>query len=273
MTGTTAEHPMMGPGRGRLAGKVAIVTGADSGIGRAAARLFAREGAKVVAMDVNEWGEPRVDQLIEQDGNQAVFVRGDVTSAADWNRALQAALDSYGDLHVLFNNAGGGVRKPFHELTDDEWRFVVNLNLHGTYNGIRAVLPHFRGRGRGNIVNTASSLGVLASPQYTAYCSTKAAIIMMTRQLAMDYGPGVRVNCICPGPTMTRRYRGYPPRAQETAELTEESLTQRGESVTGLRRAARPEEIAYAALFLASDESSFVTGHALVVDGGQTLDA
>jgi 3-oxoacyl-[acyl-carrier protein] reductase len=267
------EHPMMGAGLGRLTGKVAIVTGADSGIGRAAARLFAREGAKVVAMDVNEWGEPRIDQLIGQDEGEGLFLRGDVTSPGDWSRAVQAALDTFGDLHILFNNAGGGVRKPFHELTDDEWNFVVNLNLHGTYNGVRAVLPHFRSRGVGNIVNTASSLGVLASPQYTAYSSTKAAIIMMTKQLAMDYGPGIRVNCICPGPTMTRRYRGYPPQAQETSELTDEALARRGDSVKGLHRAARPEEVAYAALFLASDESSFVTGHALVVDGGQTLDA
>jgi 3-oxoacyl-[acyl-carrier protein] reductase len=253
---------------------VAIVTAADSGIGRAAARLFAREGAKIVAVDINEWGEPRVDDLIRSDGNEAVFVKGDVTSKGDWDRVVRAALDSFGALNVLFNNAGGGVRKPFHELTDEEWNFVVNLNLHGTYNGIRAVLPHFRSAGSGNIVNTASSLGVLASGEYTAYSTTKAAIIMMTRQLAMDYGPEIRINCICPGPTLTRSYRGFPPRpGREDPAITSEALASRGESVKALHRAAYPEEVAYAALFLASDESSFVTGHALVVDGGQTLDA
>jgi 3-oxoacyl-[acyl-carrier protein] reductase len=267
------EHPVMGSGLGRLDGKVAIVTAADSGIGRAAARLFAREGARVVALDINEWGEPRVDALIRSDGGEAVFVRGDVTSKVDWERAREAALDGFGGLDILFNNAGGGVRKPFHELTDEEWNFVVNLNLNGTYNGIKAVLPHFQHAGAGNIVNTASSLGVLASADYTAYCSTKAAIIMMTRQLAMDYGPEIRVNCICPGPTLTRGYRGFPPKARETGEITPEALASRGGSVRGLHRAAYPEEVAYAALFLASDESSFVTGHALVVDGGQTLDA
>jgi NAD(P)-dependent dehydrogenase (short-subunit alcohol dehydrogenase family) len=267
------EHPMMGAGRGRLEGKVAIVTAADSGIGRAAARLFAREGAKIVALDINEWGEPRVDDLIRKDGNEAVFVKGDVTSKRDWGRVVVAALDNFGGLDILFNNAGGGVRKPFHELTDEEWNFVVDLNLHGTYNGIRAVLPHFRTTGSGNIVNTASSLGVLASAEYTAYSTTKAAIIMMTRQLAMDYGPEVRINCICPGPTLTRSYRGFPPRPREDFAITSETLASRGESVKGLHRGAYPEEVAYAALFLASDESSFVTGHALVVDGGQTLDA
>ena len=267
------EHPVMGAGRGRLEGKVAIVTAADSGIGRAAARLFAREGARVVALDINEWGEPRIDALIHSDGGQAVFVKGDVTSKADWDHALEAALDSFGGLNILFNNAGGGVRKPFHELTDEEWNFVVDLNLHGTYNGVRAVLPHFQRTRGGNIVNTASSLGVLASSEYTAYCSTKAAIIMMTKQLAMDYGPEIRFNCICPGPTLTRGYRGFPPSARGSGEITSEILASRGGSVRGLHRAAYPEEVAYAALFLASDESSFVTGHALVVDGGQTLDA
>src|SRR5438094_6196214 len=183
------EHPTMGPGRGRLEGKVAIVTAADSGIGRAAARLFAREGARILALDINEWGEPRIDTLIKRDGGEAMFLRGDVTSPADWAEAVDAAVDTFGGLDILFNNAGGGVRKPFHELTDEEWNFVVDLNLHGTYNGIKAVLPHFQHAGMGNIVNTASSLGVLASADYTAYCSTKAAIIMMTKQLAMDYGP------------------------------------------------------------------------------------
>jgi 3-oxoacyl-[acyl-carrier protein] reductase len=267
------EHTRMGPGRGRLADKVAIVTAADSGIGRAAARLFAREGAKVVALDINEWGEPRIDRLIAGDGGQALYIKGDVTSKGDWDHAVEAAVEAFGGLDILFNNAGGGVRKPFLELTDEEWRFVVELNLHGTYNGIKAVLPYFQRAGRGNIVNTASSLGVLASPEYTAYCSTKAAIIMMTKQLAMDYGPEVRINCICPGPVLTRGYRGYPPQARESGEITEDALAARGGSVKALHRAAYPEEIAYAALFLASDESSFVTGHALVVDGGQTLDA
>ena len=271
MTQPREEHPMMGPGRGRLEGKVALVTGASSGIGRAAARLFAREGAAVVGMDINEWDAPRIDALIAADGNRALYLSGDVTSKDDWALAVRAALDTFGGLHILFNNAGGGVRKPFHELTDEEWNFVVNLNLNGTYNGVKAVLPHFREQGYGSIVNTASSLGVLASPQYTAYSSTKAAIIMMTKQLAIDYGPEVRINCICPGPVLTRSYRGYPPQARDSGVVTSEKLAQRGKDVAALHRAAYPEEVAYTALFLASDEASFVTGHALVVDGGQTV--
>jgi NAD(P)-dependent dehydrogenase (short-subunit alcohol dehydrogenase family) len=267
------EHPLMGPGLGRLSGRVAIVTGVDSGIGRAASRLFAREGAKVVCVDVLESGQPRVDLLIKEDGGQAVFLRGDVSRRVDCDAMVQAALDAYGDLDILFNNAGTGIRKRIHELTDEEWDFVEGVNLKGMFNGVRAALPHFLGRGQGNIISTASSFGILATDEYPGYCATKAAIVNLTRQIAIDYGPGVRANCVCPGPTATPRFRGFPPEPRFPGGMTDEQWVAMGQSVKALRRAARPEEIAYAALFLASDESSFVTGHALVVDGGQTIDA
>ena len=145
---------------------------------------------------------------------------------------------------------------------------MVDTNLTGMYHGVRAALGHFLKTGHGNIVATASSFGVIATHRYPAYCATKAAIVNLTRQLSVDYGPGIRVNCVCPGPTDTARVREYPPRPRD---LSEEDKARAGERVWGLKRLARPEEIAYAVLFLASDESSFVTGHALVVDGGQTI--
>lgn len=182
------EHPRMTEGRGRLAGKVAAVTAADSGIGRASARLFAREGAKVVCADVAERGEPRVDRLIESDGGEARFVLGDVSRKAACEEVVGTAIAEFGGLDVLFLNAGTGVRRKIHEMTDEEWDHVVQLNLNGVYHGVRAALPHFMERGSGNIVITASSLGVLASPRYPAYSATKAALINLTRQLAVDYG-------------------------------------------------------------------------------------
>ena len=241
------EHPGLMKGLGRREGKVAIVTGANSGIGRATARIFGREGAKVVCCDIQESTTPRVDRLVEQDGGQAVFLQVDVTLQADWDRMIGTALERFGDLDILFNNAGGGVRKKIHEFTDDEWNFVVNLNLNTIFLGVRADIP--------------------------AYCATKAAVVNLTRLMALDYGPsGIRVNCVCPGATETPRFRGYPPRPT-LDRATDEQRARMASSNRALQRMARPEEIGYGVLFLVSEESSFVTGHALVVDGGQTIDA
>ena len=268
MTNQANEHPRMGAGRDRLQGKIAVVTGADSGIGRATSRLFAREGARVVCVDMAERGEPRVDRLIEADGGEALFLRGDVSRKETCEEMTAAAIERFGGLDVLFLNAGTGVRQKIHEMSDEAWDHVVNLNLYGIYHGVRAALPHFMAQGHGNIVATASSLGVLASPRYPAYSATKAAIINLTRQLAVDYGPDIRVNCVCPGPIDTNRVREYPPRPRPpTAEQREATA----ERVAGLHRMGLAEEVAYCVLFLASDESSYVTGHALVVDGGQTV--
>lgn len=265
------EHPGLGKGLGRIQGRVAIVTGANSGIGRATARLFAREGGKVVCCDLQEEITPRIDKLIEQDGGQAIFLQADVTRQESCDRMVSTALEKFGDLDILYNNAGAGVRKLIHEHTDDEWNFVINLNVNALFRGVRAVIPHFLKKGRGNIVNTASTFGLLASGQYPGYCATKAAIVNLTREMALDYGPkGIRVNCVCPGAIETPRFRGFPPRPT-LPQATEEQRKRMAESNKALLRMGRPEEIAYGVLFLVSEEASFVTGHALVIDGGQTI--
>ena len=269
------EHEMLRPGLGRLKDRVAIITGANSGIGRATARLFAREGAKIVCCDIQETISPRIDQLIkEKEGGQAVFATIDVTKPEDCERMVKTAVDSFGDVDILYNNAGAGIRKKVHEHTDEEWQFVLDTNLNAMFRGARAVLPHFIKKKSGNIVTTASTFGLLASPNYPGYCATKAAIINLTREMAMDYGPmGIRINCVCPGAIETPRFRGFPPRPTLGEGMTDEQRKIMGDSNKALLRMGRPEEIAYGVLFLVSDEASFITGHALVIDGGQTIDA
>ena len=268
------EHPMLRHGLGRLKGKVAIITGANSGIGRATARLFGREGAKVVCCDIQETIAPRIDDLIKKEGGEATFANIDVTKQADCDRMIAIAMETFGNLDILHNNAGGGIRKKIHEHTDEEWNFIINLNLNAMFRGARAVLPHFIKKGRGNIVTTASTFGLLASADYPGYCATKAAIVNLTREMALDYGPyGIRVNCVCPGAIETPRFRGFPPKATLGEGMTDAQREKMGSSNKALLRMGRPEEIAYGVLFLVSDEASFVTGHALVIDGGQTIDA
>jgi 3-oxoacyl-[acyl-carrier protein] reductase len=260
---------MPGSGKGRLHGKVALITGAGSGIGRASAVLFAAEGASVVCVDLIGEAAVATASTIEAEGSKALALQADVRQAADAERMVAAAVEQFGKLDILFNNAGTGIRGRVHELEESEWDLVLDTNLKSVYQCSRAAIPQFLRQGSGTIVNMASSLGMLATPDYAAYCASKGGVLMLTRQMALDYGPTIRVNCLCPGATETPRIRRYidasPDPAARERELAALNRV--------LKRLAQPEEIAQAALFLASDESSFVVGHGLVIDGGQTIDA
>ena len=197
------------------------------------------------------------------------LVEGSITTAHDAERMVSSAMEAFRHLDILFNNAGTGIRGMVHELEEEQWDTVIDINLKGVYQCSKAAIPIFLEQNSGNIINTASTFGLLASPRYAAYCASKGGVIMLTKQMALDYGPDIRVNCICPGATDTPRLRRNMS-ARPDPVAYEQQLFALNRAAG---RLADPKEIAYAALFLASDESSFVTGSALVVDGGQTIDA
>ncbi len=246
----------------RLAGRVAIVTGAASGIGRAAAKRFATEGAAVLVADVAATGQEVAD-AIRAGGGRAEFVRADVTSEADVHAMVDAAVTRLGGLDILFNNAGVGRYVPFAQLEPAQWDRIVDGNLRSVYLCCRAALPRLRRPG-GVILNTASQSGLQAQAMNEAYCAAKAGVILLTRSLARELArEGIRVNCICPGGTDTPMLRGFlgDPRGAD------EPLAQLSGRLP-MGRVARADEIAAAALFLVSDDASYVTGVALPVDGG-----
>jgi NAD(P)-dependent dehydrogenase (short-subunit alcohol dehydrogenase family) len=251
---------------GRLAGKVAVVTGGGSGIGEATVRLFCEEGATVVYLDANdETGRAVADDLAAA-GAPATFVAGDVSNAADVDRLVSTALARHGRVDVLFNNAGYNLHRPIAEVAEDDWNRLLAVNLGGVFLCCRAVLPHMVAAGGGSIVNNASSLGLIGFPKVPAYSASKGGIIALTRQLALDYAPHqVRVNCVCPGPTLTPRIE----RDIASGAITPDVLAGMTDVIL-LGRMGRPREVAQAVLFLASDAASFITGVALPVDGGQT---
>ncbi|MBI2183883.1 MAG: glucose 1-dehydrogenase [Thaumarchaeota archaeon] len=251
----------------RLREKVALVTGGGSGIGRATSTLFAGEGAKVVVADSVVDGARETVQTIKENGGEAISVQGDVSQAADAERMVQETVNTYGKLDVLFNNAGYNVYGSVHELSEQDWDKLMSVNLKGVFLVSKYAVKHMMKTGGGSIVNNASSFGIIAYPRDPVYCASKGGIISLTRQMALDYASyNIRVNCICPGPTLTPRIE----RAIKAAPDPEERRKQSIKNVL-LGRFAKPEEIAYPVLFLASDEASFITGIALQADGGQTI--
>jgi NAD(P)-dependent dehydrogenase (short-subunit alcohol dehydrogenase family) len=247
----------------RLGGKVALISGGARGMGAAEGRLFAREGARVVLGDIldKEGGEVEAD--IRAKGGDALYVRLDVTSEADWARAVAAAVSRFGKLDVLVNNAGvgGGVR--IEDTTAEAWDRVMDINAKGVFLGTKAAIPAMRRAGGGSIVNISSQLGLVgtdnSSPEYQA---SKGAVRLLTKATAIQYArEKIRANSVHPGPivtAMTERRRKDP--AQYALTLSRIPLGRYGE----------PDEVAYAVLYLASDESAFVTGSELVIDGGWT---
>jgi NAD(P)-dependent dehydrogenase (short-subunit alcohol dehydrogenase family) len=250
---------------GALNEKVALITGGASGIGRATALLFAREGAAVSIVDLNEPKGQTVAQTIINEGGQAIFVRGDVTKAADCQLAVRQTVEKLGKLDILFNNAGIIRRASVVETSEEEWDRVMATNVKSVFLLSKYAIPIMVEAGGGVIVNTASNWGLVGGENAASYCASKGAVVMLTKAMAVDHATqNIRVNCICPGDTDTAMLRN------EAKQLDRpwEQFAAESAHAHALQRIARPEEIAQAALYLASDASSFVTGTALVVDGG-----
>lgn len=254
-------------GYGRLAGKVAVVTGGAAGIGRAICELFAEEGAKLVIADIDAEGGNETLLLVQAAGTEAIFVRTDVSSEADVQAMVKEGVDTFGRINVLINDAAAFVYGEIENITDADWQRAFGVNVLGQAYCVKHTLPHLKAAGGGTIVNIASVNGFIAQPAFIPYNATKGAAMQLTRCLALDLGPHhIRVNCVCPGPVITqatehhRQYLGADP----------EEFAAAAANATMLKRSGQPREIAYGALFLASDESSFVTGEALVMDGGAT---
>jgi len=246
----------------RLKDKIAIITGGGSGIGRASAELFALEGAKVVVADFNEKAGQETVAAIRQAGGEAIFVQVDVSDSAQVQRLVDTTLQTYGGIDILVNNAGILLFGTALDTSEQDWQRVVAINLTGTFLVSKAVLPHMIARGGGSIVNLTSSTGAHdAAANTVAYVTSKGGVALLTRAMAIDHAKhNVRVNAIAPGPTDTPMLRDA---------LSPEQLSAFAATFP-MGRLGRPEELAHAILFLASDEASFVTGAILAVDGGQT---
>lgn len=246
-----------------LQGKVALVTGGGSGIGQATARLFGAEGAQVVVADIRLAAAQTTAHEITAAGGTAMAVGADVTQARDVEAMIQTTVQTYGGLDILFNNAGIGVQGNAAELSAADWDRVMDLNLKGVFLGCKYAIPQMIQRGAGSIINTASIMGLVGGSMSAVYPATKGAVVLLTKNAALDYARhNIRVNCVCPGHIET-------PLLQR---LLERNPAQREQipSQYPMGRLGQPREIAQAVLFLASDEASFVTGSALVVDGGYT---
>ena len=245
----------------RLQDKVAIITGAARGMGAAEARIFAKEGAKVVLGDIQVEDGQSVAQEINEAGGQAIFIEMDVSKQSDWQRAIDAAISNFGKINVLVNNAGIIERDSLEETTEETWDRIMAVNAKGVFLGTKAVIPHMREAGGGSIVNISSISGMI-SVGYPAYNASKGAIRVFTKSAAVEYArDNIRVNSIHPGTIWT------------SMSTYKRAFTREERAKTiPMRRVAEPEEIAYPALFLASDESSYITGSELVIDGGATAE-
>lgn len=249
----------------RLEGKVALITGAGGGIGRESALLFAREGAKVVVVDLTEKTGKQTVKLVKAAGGEATFVVADVSRADDCERMVKAAEKKFGKLDILFNNAGIMHHSDDNAVTTEEsiWDLTMNINARGVFLGCKYGIPALRRAGGGSIINTASFVALMgaATPQ-VAYTASKGAVLAMTRELAVIHArENIRVNSLCPGPLRTELLMSY---------LNTDEKKQRRLVHIPMGRFGEATEIAQAALFLASDESSFITGTDFVVDGGIT---
>ena len=255
---------------GRLSGKVAIITGATSGIGRATALLFAGEGASVVLTGRRAELGQRVENEIRQRGGRGVFVRADHAQAGDCSRVVEQTLAEFGRVDILFNNAGI-VTKGTAETTDEAvWNDTIAVNITAVWRMSKLVIPIMKKQGGGVIVNNGSDWSVVAGKNAFPYVMSKGAVGLMTKAMALDFAADkIRVNAVCPGDTFVDRWleRGY---FEYSDPVTLEEAVKESSAYIPMGRFGKPEEIAKAVLFLASEDSSFVTGHLLLVDGGNT---
>ena len=244
----------------RLEGKVALISGGARGIGAATARLMAGEGAAVVIADVLEKEGMETEAKISEAGGEVLFVRLDVTSEADWNAAVTATVTKYGKLDILVNNAGISSRTGVEETTVESWDQVMDINAKGVFLGTKAAIPEMRKAGGGSIINISSIYGIVGSGGSASYHASKGAVRIFTKAAAVQYArEGIRVNSVHPGfvdSPMTEAHHGVP------------EIRQARTGQTPLGRLGVPEDIAPGILYLASDQSSFVTGSELVIDGG-----
>lgn len=243
----------------RLTTKVAIVTGAASGIGLGVAQLFIKEGSKVVFSDINKSGKAAADAA----GKKALFIECDISNAESVKNLVIKTLEEFGTIDILINNAGVLYMGPISETSEEQWNTVININLKGPFMLTREVLPIFQKQGKGKIVNIASIAGIIGYENLSAYCASKGGIIAMTRSLALEFAPmKINVNCICPGAIST----GMTKVIEENEMMLKQTLM----SIPA-GRMGDPIDIANAALYLASDESDYVTGASIVVDGGWSV--
>ena len=247
----------------RLEGKVAFISGGARGMGAAEAKMFAREGAKVAFGDLLEEEGKKVEAEINETGGEALFVRLDVTSEADWERAIGTTVQRFGKLDVLVNNAAIAVFVEPDEATVADWDRQMEINAKGVFLGTKAAIPEMRKAGGGSIVNISSISGMIGQKNiHPAYNASKGAVRLLTKSTAIQYAKeGIRVNSVHPGGTIT---------PMTEAVLSDPEVAKQGLTRIPLGRRAQPEEIAYGVLFLASDESSYMTGSELVIDGGST---
>ena len=252
----------------RLAGQVALITGGTSGIGEASALLFAKEGAKIAITGRNDGRGRAVRERILEQGGEAIFIRTDVSRADQCRRTVDETVTAFGHLDILFNNAGVFYAHTALDCSEEEWDLQIDINLKGTFLMSKFALPGMIARGRGVIINNSSGWGIVGGDSAVAYCASKGGVVLLTKAMALDHGrQGIRVNCICPGDVDT-------PMLPEDARLRGLEWAQyiAGCANRPMGRIGTPQEIAKAALFLASDDSSFMTGATLVVDGGGTAD-
>jgi NAD(P)-dependent dehydrogenase (short-subunit alcohol dehydrogenase family) len=246
----------------RISDKVAIITGAASGIGRTTAILFAKEGGKVVVADKNEVGGNETVDLIRSDGGQAIFDYVNVTSATDMQGMVKTTINTYGKLNILVNNAGIAIRLPVVDLSEEDWDRNIDVNLKSIYLSSKYAIPRMIENGGGSIVNIASIYGIVGGRIRAAYAASKGGVVNLTRSMALDYAlHKIRVNCVCPGFVNTPLLKNILKNKEEYQALAD---------LHPMGRLGDMLEIALGVLYLASDESSFVTGIALPIDGGYT---